>query len=764
MKLRLKYPLGLTIAGVLSLSVLNCILVSPACAGDLVCSRTYTLNADFDEGTLLNVNHDVPDQLQLNKETKPFPFIWVACSYRGTIVRIDVNTGAVLGEYQSAPDGRWRNPSRTTVDLNGNVWVSNRDESDPIDGKLHGSVVKIGLVIGGTRVDKDGNPDPNGEYLKPPFMYSTAVDRDGDGLIKTSRGLGHVLPWPDLGDGQGGAGGGPALVQDAEDECILIYQRLPDAQNARHVSVTRDNDVWVGGYPFFQVMFHKLSGIDGRILDSFDASKIGAGGYGGFIDGNNVLWSASISQNKLLRYDLNTHPAPGSGMAIGVGQSYGLGIDSNGYVWNALWTDNFVAKIQPDGTIVAKFGTGGSAPRGVAVTLNDNNVWIANSWSANVARLDNNGSLLKTIPVGATPTGVAVDANGKVWVTCLDSDQAMRIDPTAAADGLGDVDMTVGLGPGAGPYNYSDMTGNVILGIVQQGTWTVVHDSVVPGTEWGTVSWTSTEPEKTAIKVYVRAADTVAGLPGMPFVQVQNGVTFCGQGIAGQYIEIQAVFSRESGVQETPVLYDLEVRCCNRPPVAVCQNIQVCTDPGTCSAEVAAADVDGGSYDPDGDPITLTIDPPGPYPLGITVVTLTVTDPLGEIDQCQATIEVIDCEAPTVACVPTTNPAGSVVPPAGTNPKSGQNPDGFYQLLASDNCDQAPAIYVVDSVSGFVAGPFASGAKVKITQAPGGKPVQKPLAGVIVAHITLRGDPVVMAVDAAGNQSVCNCYVPPPPK
>lgn len=739
------------------LAVLNGSVV--ASANDLVCSRVYTLNADFDEGTLLNVNHNIPDQLQLNTETKPFPFIWVACSARGTVVRIDVNTGTILGEYLSAPAGRPRNPSRTTVDLNGNVWVSNRDEADGIGGVPHGSVVKIGLVIGGTRVDAGGNPDPNGEYLKPPFLYSTAVDRDGDGLIKTSRGLGDVRPWPDFGDGGGGGGGGAALVQDADDECILIYQRLPDAPNARHVSVTKDNDVWVGGYPFAQRMFHKLSGIDGSILASFDARPFGAGGYGGFIDANNVLWSASISQNSLLRYDLNLM----AGMAIPINQSYGLGVDSAGFVWNAMWTMNTVAKLSPAGGMQAGFPvpTGGSCSRGVAVTLADNHVWIANSCTHTVTRLDNAGNLLKSIAVGNTPTGVAVDANGKVWVTCLGSDTAERIDPTV---GLGTVDLVVNLGPGAGPYNYSDMTGNLILGVVQQGTWTVVHDSLEDGTDWGTVSWNSTEPAGTSIKARVRAADTIAGLPGIPFVDVENGVNFCDKGVAGRYIEIQAVFSRQPGIQETPILYDLTVQCCNRPPVALCQDITVCTDPGTCEATVEAADVDAGSYDPDGDPITMTIAPSGPYPLGQTIVVLTVTDPLGESDSCEATITVVDCEAPSVECVPTTNPAGKVVPPAGNNPKSGQNPDGFYQLLATDNCDPNPAIYVADSASAFMAGPFQSGDKVKITQAPGVKPTQKPGAGVIVAHILLKGDAVVVAVDASGNMARCMCLVPPPPK
>ncbi len=95
-------------------------------------SVTYTTDADFDQGTLINVNHDAPnnDQLQLNDSGEAFSFIWVAASRRGTIVKIDTETGAILGEYQSAPNGRARNPSRTTVDANGNVWAGNRDEAD----------------------------------------------------------------------------------------------------------------------------------------------------------------------------------------------------------------------------------------------------------------------------------------------------------------------------------------------------------------------------------------------------------------------------------------------------------------------------------------------------------------------------------------------------------------------------------------------------------------------------------------------------------
>lgn len=78
----------------------------------------YTTDADFDLGTSVSVNHDFPfnDQLQLDSPTEPFPFINVAASGRGTVVRVNTDTGAVVGEYRTAPEGRGLNPSRTTVD------------------------------------------------------------------------------------------------------------------------------------------------------------------------------------------------------------------------------------------------------------------------------------------------------------------------------------------------------------------------------------------------------------------------------------------------------------------------------------------------------------------------------------------------------------------------------------------------------------------------------------------------------------------------
>ena len=545
---------------------------------------TYTLDTHFSEGSLINVNYtDVPDQLQMNSAPTPFNFIWVAASTRGTIVKIDTQTGTVLGEYLSAPEGRGYNPSRTTVDANGNVWAGNRAEAGFIGPTQYGSVVKIGL-------------EENGQ----------CVDRDGSGTIDTSTGLGDVKLWPDVTDGVGSTDGAPhvAQVQDAADECILIYQRTPNADEVRHVSVDAGNDVWVGGYPFAQRFFHQLDETTGAILNSFDAATYGCGGYGGLIDGNNVLWSASISQSQLLRYDLTA----GTGSCIPVGSSYGLGIDTSGFVWNSMWVNDSIVKVSPAGAIQAGFPkpTGGAgSDRGVAVTPIDDNVWVANSGGSDVSRLDNAGTFLNAVPVGSNPTGVAVDAAGKVWATNLGSHNVSRINPATNM-----VDLTVDLnavkynGVDAGPYNYSDMTGSTLIAPPTTGTWEFEHDSGLFDAPWQNVSWSSLEPGPAGSITVTVASSNVSGGPYSAPETVTNGVDLTSTP-PGQYLKVVVTFSRADGFDPTPVLYDLTLLY-NRPPDCsqAFPSVDRLWPPNHKFHDVNVL----GVTDPDGDPFTITID------------------------------------------------------------------------------------------------------------------------------------------------------------
>jgi hypothetical protein len=157
-----------------------------------------------------------------------------------------------------------------------------------------------------------------------------------------------------------------------------------------------------------------------------------------------------------------------------------------------------------------------------------------------------------------------------------------------------------------------------------------------------------------------------------------------------------------------------------------------------------------------------------------TINGVVMTDADGNPILEHKTITVPDTTVPVASCVETTNPSGGKVPPAGLGAgRSGQNPDGFYELLAVDVVDPNPQIFVVDKGADGVFGtaddttfgPFLSGTKIKYVEANGATPSQSPGPGAIDWMIKGRGDFGVFAVDASGNVSDhVQCHVSPPPK
>jgi YVTN family beta-propeller protein len=252
----------------------------------------------------------------------------------------------------------------------------------------------------------------------------------------------------------------------------------------------------------------------------------------------------------MVRFD----PVTGVAQAINNGrQSYGMGIDSSGKVWVSNWDYDSIQRFSSNGTLEATFTPAGmNNPRGVAVTLSDDNIWVANSNANTVSRLNSAGVLVATIPVGSQPTGVAVDSNGKVWVTNFSSNSVMRIDPATNT-----VDLTIDLGPGAQPYNYSDMTGSVLFGTtIDEGTWRDLVDSGTVGTTWDNIFWnTEAEgsiPAGTSLIVEARVSDDL--INWSPYVAYSSGAAL---GLTGRYLEARATFGRDVNVNDTPVLSDL---------------------------------------------------------------------------------------------------------------------------------------------------------------------------------------------------------------
>ncbi|GAG95221.1 unnamed protein product, partial [marine sediment metagenome] len=205
-------------------------MINLSFAAPIISSRTYTIDADFDDGTLVNLEHDtVPDQLQLSTEQITLPYIWVPNTGQGTVSKINTETGDELGRYWVMPDPGHddyfgsSSPSRTTVDLKGNCWVGNRQA---------GTVVKIGLYEAGVWIDhnEDG-------------ICQTSFDDNENGIIDGT----ELLPW-------------------GVDECVLFevvlyqshegtfvpgtypgpYDTYRWSTSPRGLAIDAENNLWAG--------------------------------------------------------------------------------------------------------------------------------------------------------------------------------------------------------------------------------------------------------------------------------------------------------------------------------------------------------------------------------------------------------------------------------------------------------------------------------------------------------------------------------------
>jgi len=183
----------------------------------------------------------------------------------------------------------------------------------------------------------------------------------------------------------------------------------------------------------------------------------------------------------------------------------------------------------------------------------------------------------------------------------------------------------------------------------------------------------------------------------------------------------------------------------NTPLVITCPtDIAANNDLGQCSAfaNYPAPLVSGGTgY------VVVVCNPPSGsvFPVGTTTVTCTATDGSGATASCSFNVTVNDTEPPVASCAVVKAPVLLSNPPRIV---------GGFRLLAADNCDPDPLIYVKGSVGSFVAGPFHNGDQVEIAHGPTLIPRQTTrTAGGNIASIQLNGDALLWAVDSSGNTS-----------
>jgi hypothetical protein len=159
----------------------------------------------------------------------------------------------------------------------------------------------------------------------------------------------------------------------------------------------------------------------------------------------------------------------------------------------------------------------------------------------------------------------------------------------------------------------------------------------------------------------------------------------------------------------------------------------------------------------------------GTFTLGTEVSVLVQLGPDGIFSGgVVVTVECVPVPPPSGQglCEESVNPHGETTPPAGSSTlpgaQGGQNEDGFYRISSTTGVE----VFVVDTGSGTVFGPYPSGTVVKYTEANGATPNEKTIgstngqAGAVLVHITGTGD---MGVRTS-TSGITVCLVPPPPK
>ncbi|MCA9704696.1 MAG: hypothetical protein KDK70_02465 [Myxococcales bacterium] len=360
-------------------------------------------------------------------------YIWVANSAQGTVSKINTETLVEEGRYITRPDGNG-DPSRTSVNLTGDVAVANR----------FGGLTK--------------------------FYAETSDCQESNGMpgIQTSTGPGDVLPW------------------DVE-ECRAWY--VPFAtSNQRPVAWTggtatkgacdtQDAQVWTvtstvaGLFPGLGgpggVTATLLDGETGAVVEQVDIPQTtfnGAqfGAYGGAVDALGNLYfvglggfgGSSLARVRKADLAVDTFPIP-AGVA-----TYGITVDHDGRPWVSSTLGSGAARFDPDTEtwdVIQGFFGGSGLAEGP-----DDRMYV--SGGGGIYAVDLTTLAVDHVFVSdETVKGVGFDADNFLWaVTYQDVEMptpeggvAFKIDPDTGVV----VDFYNGLDH---PYTYSDMTGKAL--------------------------------------------------------------------------------------------------------------------------------------------------------------------------------------------------------------------------------------------------------------------------------------------------------------
>lgn len=480
------------------------------------------------------VKVDPNGNIVLNSGEIQLHFAWIANATSGWVSKYDTQTGKEVGRYWSVVPVNGlgtalplrfdvgNSPSRTAVDLFGDVWVANR----AVD--IQGSVTKIANDVSDC-VDRNNDG-----------VITTSKDVNGDGMIDTAAGAGEFIQPSDFTDPK------------TYDECVLFSTLVGGTGGgvkARALAISQGGtgtagEVWVGIHANKTVI--KLRATNGEQIpvNAGGAMEIplpgfASGPYGAAIDGKQRLWVVDTLNARLALVDTVQGVLVNDAISPPVSTgSYGIGIDGKDRVWLAGWTGAHASRYDHGPGVGAtpgtwtKFDFAGTTTiqstrtfgfgRGIAA--DDKGLIFMSGYNSGgaVAQLisfDGETGAIRPFQTTAgaanfidatdadtsNSIGVALDADGNPWVNNY-SGNAMRVHRDT-----GEVLKTAK--QGGALYTYSDFTGYQLRKFTApRGTYTHTFTGCGPDTAWKIVTWTADTPPGTQIQVYVKVADSIPEL------------------------------------------------------------------------------------------------------------------------------------------------------------------------------------------------------------------------------------------------------------
>jgi len=467
--------------------------------------------------------------LELDTTKLMLKYLWVSNSAEGTVSKIDTEALAEVGRYAVGLNESRADPSRTSVDLIGDVFIGNRNTNYGDPGMS--SLTKIAA-------EKE-----------------RCVDRNGNGAIDTSAGPNDVYPRSD---------GGVVPEGQSTDECVLWTRGFDDTDpthldtsygcnGMRAVAATAETGdnyevnghVWVGCYGAYDgtnitggPAVYKLHGNTGDLLEEYKLS--GCHPYGFFLDKDKRLWTACrdgwgwaidegvawIDTGNGAEHFMPDEP----GLTDGP-NPYGFALDGEGRVWITKyegWVYRYTPGTEPDLTGGTWEGLSVTdAFRGMAVDK-DGFVWAVDTTDDAVIYLidpdlfPDPSSILGNYYLGDDDTGgsvhardgvgVAVDFSGHVWGISRNAGDPTGYATRLEIDRSGSTPVVISktvIPVGREPYVYSDMIGYNLRNFTTKEGWYRQRFEVCSGrsTKWKKISWEAKIPANTSIVIRARTAD-----------------------------------------------------------------------------------------------------------------------------------------------------------------------------------------------------------------------------------------------------------------